>query len=396
MRPRAGHCALLLAALALGLHAVEARVQPLRPAAIEMDPPLPPRIIPSTVGHSEVERELRTLERLATSEKPVYAAGAASQARGGSAKSLAKPKAGKAQPAASAPAAAGGPGTAAWLLGLIHLHGAGVARDPVRAQQWFEAAWARGEPLAAAGMAWCLIDGCAGPPSPAAAQPWIDRLARANRGRALYLAWLSLTRQSPLVLAEIQNPRTGSEDPPLPHPELLLEAARLGDVHALIELGLDAASRRHWQQARSYFVAAAPKSKAAAANLEIIDMAQPRSAKSSEAAAAPGAAALAEARRAHRGEGMPADYAMAIRLYRQAQAEGNPEAQKMLALIFSRPTPTGEVDLAWMRQLAYVDVNSLAPSLSNLAGVRVMRREPTPLYDFLPPKWQQRTLAVAP
>ena len=46
---------------------------------------------------------------------------------------------------------------AAWQLGLIYLHGAGVRRDPAQAQRWFErAARFRREPLAQAGLAWCF------------------------------------------------------------------------------------------------------------------------------------------------------------------------------------------------------------------------------------------------
>ena len=54
----------------------------------------------------------------------------------------------QAPPGSSANMAAG---TAAWTLGLIYLHGAGVPQDPGQAQQWFERALALGERQALAG-----------------------------------------------------------------------------------------------------------------------------------------------------------------------------------------------------------------------------------------------------
>ena len=61
---------------------------------------------------------------------------------------------------------------AAWTLGLIELHGGAVQRSPAQAQTWFERATRLGrQPLAYAGLAWCHIEGCKGPPDPAAALP---------------------------------------------------------------------------------------------------------------------------------------------------------------------------------------------------------------------------------
>lgn len=56
---------------------------------------------------------------------------------------------------------------------------------------------------------------------------------------------------------------------------------------------------------------------------------------------------------AHRGDGMNPDYLEALRLYRQSAARGEPRAQSMLSLIFSR-TQDGTLDPAWMRELALV------------------------------------------
>ena len=50
------------------------------------------------------------------------------------------------------------PKEAAWLLGLLALHGKAMPFDPVQAQHWFERAYLLGNPLAAAGLAWCQMD----------------------------------------------------------------------------------------------------------------------------------------------------------------------------------------------------------------------------------------------
>ncbi|ARU04883.1 hypothetical protein CCO03_09500 [Comamonas serinivorans] len=52
---------------------------------------------------------------------------------------------------------------AAWQLGLVHLHGAGVPVDPVQAQSWFERAAQSGAAQAQAGLAWCHLQGCTTP-----------------------------------------------------------------------------------------------------------------------------------------------------------------------------------------------------------------------------------------
>lgn len=64
------------------------------------------------------------------------------------------------------PAPASSAATAAWQLGLLTLHGVGMAPDPAQARHWFERAQALGHPLAPAGLAWCEISGCVTSPNP--------------------------------------------------------------------------------------------------------------------------------------------------------------------------------------------------------------------------------------
>lgn len=82
------------------------------------------------------------------------------------------------------------------------------------------------------------------------------------------------------------------------------------------------------------------------------------------------------ARRHHRGDGVPVDYGLALRLYRQAAANGSEPAQQMLGLIQSRTLPGGGFDPSWMRQLASAAVGkpgnaNLGPGIAPAAQPRL-------------------------
>lgn len=271
---------------------------------------------------------------------------------------------------------------ASWVLGLLYLHGIGVAASPAEAAAWFERARAQGEPLAPAGLAWCEIDGCRTPPNPAAAQRWITLLRRVDLPRAQYLQWLADQRLSPLQLATPGLRGEPAPAPPAPDRQLLLSAARGGNLHARIELGFESISANRPAQALEHFRAAAPRSEAASANAALL------SERLRVTPPAPGPASAADtfarAQRNHRGEGQPANFVEAIRLYRLAQNQGSEPAKRMLELIFSRPGPDGQVDIAWMQQLAYLNLSGGAPALDSTTVRRALRREPTPLFDMLP------------
>lgn len=104
----------------------------------------------------------------------------------------------------------------------------------------------------------------------------------------------------------------------------------------------------------------------------------------------PGQATFERAQRAHRGQGQPANFTEAVRLYRQAQLEGSVSAGRMLGLIFSRTLPDDSVDIAWVQQLAQVDVTRPVPIIDPLAARVVLRREPTALSDLLQERWRPR------
>ncbi len=283
-------------------------------------------------------------------------------------------------------------GQAAWLLGLIYLHGAGVKTDPAKARQWFTLSLYYGEPRARASMAWCALDGCQTVPNLVQAQYWIRRLTSVDPGRAAYFQWLIERQLHPLSPAGSEG--LGSQS--TIERFWLDKAVTAGHVHALIALGILHAQDHDLDAALALFERAAPQSKVASENAAWIrqHIALSRSPSSTSlAGSAPASSAQATfkaARDHHRGDGVSINYAEAIRLYRQADLEGSAAARRMLALIYSRTTPDGTLDPTWMRQLGNLDVTSLAPRQDAPIGISALRKEPTGLIDLLPSRWQQR------
>ena len=280
---------------------------------------------------------------------------------------------------------------AAWQLGLVYLHGAGVRQDALLAQQWFSRAASHGrEPWAYAGLAWCAIDGCVAPPNIQLAERNLTLLRRSQPARADFLSWLQASRQAPAVADRpltATNPLASTADP-----QLLRRAGTAGDVPANVELGIIASGEERHQDAKRYFQRAAPHSPAAQANLQTL--ARQTSAPVQQAAPSASAQqALAMAQRYHRGSGVPANFAEAIRFYRIAAAQGSQEAQRMLELIQSRPMPDGSFNIAWMQQLAQVDTSRPQPSLGT-QHQPLLQRDPTPLFDQLPAFWRGQVTAL--
>ncbi|WP_312569581.1 hypothetical protein [Comamonas sp.] len=300
---------------------------------------------------------------------------------------------------AAAPASGYGSTTAAaqaaWHLGLIYLHGAGVRIDRTLAQQWFERAAQQGrESWAYAGLAWCTMDGCAAPPNPAGATRAIEQLRAAHPGRADYLAWLQATQLHPLRIPAA-NPR--SSNPRVPQDMALLErAAAAGDVPATMELGIMAFANQDIDRAQAYFRRVAPRSPVAAQNLRALQVNHHSSGAPMQASPNNAAqAALEMAQMYHRGQGVPANFAEAVRFYRLAEQRGSAQAHKMLELIFSQPMPDGSLNAAWMQQLAHVDVSTPVATLNSGVQTPQMQRLPTPLFDLLPAFWQRQVLQIA-
>ena len=76
--------------------------------------------------------------------------------------------------------------------------------------------------------------------------------------------------------------------------------------------------------------------------------------------------------------------------YQVAASSGDPQARKMLELIFSRPLQGGAIDVAWMQQLAglHIGTNGLSTGTTTAAPTSGWQREPSPLYDLVPLQWR--------
>ena len=345
---------------------------PAGPTADPQAAPAPPRLLPragptaptlpgaSATGPRRLDAALqRELDRLRLAAEP----------RGGF---------------GATPAAA----NAAWTLGLIELHrGLGPTAGAL-AQRWFERATRFGrQPLAYAGLAWCGIDGCGGPPDPSAAQQAITQLRPQHRGRALYLQWLLDTRTQPIQVRS--GGPEGVSQLLLPHRDLLEQAASAGDTQAHLELGLEAVTNGDLKRARAHLEAAAPRSLAAAEDLKVLDLQSGKAPHKAAQAATEAEELYQRALRAHRGIGRPANYAEALRLYQAAASKGSVPARRMLGLITSRLQPDGTVNPAWMAQLARLDMSEALPQIDSRSLSTLMYRDPTPLFDLLPPMWQR-------
>lgn len=284
---------------------------------------------------------------------------------------------------------------AAWALGLIYLHGAGVRRDTALAQRWFQQAARFGrEPWAYAGLTWCHLEGCAGPPDPTAASREIEQLRPLHRARADFLQWVLARRQTPLQVAK---PGMNQDQVlELPNRQLLEKAAEAGDMHANIELGMDAVTNERFEQAEQYFRRAGPQSQAAQENLQQLAArgSSPIKAQQNSPLTASAVEALMTARKYHRGQGVPSNFTEAIRFYRLADQRGSVEARRMLALIYSRPAPGGGLDPGWMQKLANVDVSTTIPTIGVLGTTHLLHREPTPLYDLMPVFWRDQLTQI--
>ena len=282
------------------------------------------------------------------------------------------------------------PNEAAWLLGLLALHGKAMPFDPVQAQHWFERAYLLGNPLAAAGLAWCHMTGFGGTPNPTLARTWIDRLHKVAPGRALFLEWYLENQLAPLETAQPAPLNRAQRPTPTALRKLLLRAAQAGDSHALNELALENVASGRLDIALRQFQAAGRQSDAAAHNARLLAERMDHRAAPPRTADQTGSDWFVQARRYHRGEGGPSNAAEALRLYQVAAASGSKEAQRMLELIYSRPTPQGAVDIAWMQQLAQLDISREGAVLDVHAptGQTLFARDPTPLYDLLPGHWR--------
>lgn len=279
---------------------------------------------------------------------------------------------------------------AAWILGLLYANGLGVDIDYSEAHLRFKQANQLGEPLSTAGLAWCEIHGCETWPSAHAARVWIAQLRSTKPARAMYLDWLVEQTFSPLQ-ANSEKSAVNNEKLAQQRRQLLLNAAKMQDVQALIELGFDAVANERLKEASTYFTTAAPNSAVAAQNAALIQTRQneqPVDCKIQGGADLPDNVLLSVAQALHRGNagvnGCPVNYAEAIRLYNLAANKGNVPAKRMLSLIYSKSDASGNLNIAWMQQLANLNAANLSLSIDSASLAPMLKREPTPLFDLIP------------
>jgi TPR repeat protein len=280
---------------------------------------------------------------------------------------------------------------AAWIMGLLTLHGRGLPADVRRAKSWFQIAWQQGEKMASAGLAWCEMVGCGMPPDLAKARYWRTQLSKFNRGRALYFEWLSRAQSAPLALPNEVDAKSTIDK--IPHRTLLVEAANAGDIHAHIELGIESAAKNQLDEALQHFVFAEQNSSIESNNARHIKAEIDEEKSSTKRPQLSldrnelAESSWLQARRYHRGEGTPINYVEAIRLYRKAADLGHLQAKKMLDLIFSQSAETGVINIFWMQRLSHMDVSGFAPQLPTVYGPVLLAREETGLTDFIPLIW---------
>ena len=282
---------------------------------------------------------------------------------------------------------------AVWQLGLLQLHGLHVPLDPVQAKHSFERAFQLGQPNAPAGLVWCAIDGCGGRPDIDQAREYLPALRKVNPGRAAYFEWLIQEDAAPIsanLPSTAQREHLHSQQ--RKH-QTLMRAVQAGDVIAKMEWGMELAAKGRTDEALEQFRSISIKSEAARHNIEVLNnqLGGGKNKLSGNPGQAGGAwQTFKQARVYHRGEGVPVNYTEAIRLYKRASDMGSEAAKRMLALIYSRPTADGALDVAWMQQLAYMDVNKDGSTPMNAPTAPVsLTRDPSPLYDYIARKWRQ-------
>jgi uncharacterized protein len=279
---------------------------------------------------------------------------------------------------------------AAWVLGLLYANGLGVDIDYSEAHLRFKQAHQLGEPLSAAGLAWCEIQGCETWPSAHAARVWIAQLRSTKPARAMYLDWMVEQTFSPLQ-ANSEKSAASNDKLAQQRRQFLLNAAKTQDVQALIELGFDAVANERLKEAHTYFAAAAPNSAVAAQNAALVQTRQNEqlvNCKIQGGADLPDTVLLSSAQALHRGNagvnGCPVNYAEAIRLYNLAASKGSVPAKRMLSLIYSKSDASGNLNIAWMQQLANLNVANLSLNIDGASLAPMLKREPTPLFDLIP------------
>jgi uncharacterized protein len=264
-------------------------------------------------------------------------------------------------------------------LGLLYLHGIEFPKQPTRAMELFLRSRLAGNATAQIAIAWCLLDGCGRGRNLDLFERHLSALQRVNQGRAQYFVYL----------AEQYKTKEGQNKIPSSRAQIALtRAVALKDRQALNEAGLQAIREKRLESAILNFEQALELgSTTARRNLvaaqRLIAQAQGTNMAQGSSDQFDADVLFDKANDLHRVGTNLSDYANAVALYRQSAAKGDVRAVRMLGLIFSRPSPQGGIDMAWMKQIAQIEAT---PSLGvyTIAPNASFSAEESGVIDLLP------------
>jgi len=245
-------------------------------------------------------------------------------------------------------------GTPAELLarGLRAYLGSDTPPDYDRAARAFKAAADAGDTRGAMAFAYLQMMGLGVARDLPAARAKLQQASAAGIVRADYL----------LSLLEAMDKRPQS---PQRAAMLRESAARRGDAVAENAMGVhyqlqgERVTAELWyQRAADHGSRSAVQNLANLARSEVVKEQVATTTRAAETGQADADSLFVLAQRHHRGDGVPLDYAQALRLYRAAAAKGSEAARQMLGLIQSRPSPDGQIDPVWMQELATANVGA--------------------------------------
>lgn len=266
---------------------------------------------------------------------------------------------------------------AAFLVALRYFDGDCVRKSYAEAHRWFEVAAAAGHWCAAAAASYLRAEGLGVEREPAAARAGFREAQAAGCARAFYLQ------------AQTEDRTLRPERRSLAR-ELLERGAALGDGHSLNALGAERERDDDRRAAEALYARAARAgNRAARVNLQRLDRYFSRHERRESLESLrrrvqlrEPAAEFALAQRYHRGDGVTADYTVALKLYRLAAEAKHPPAVEMLALILSRTDPrSAGVDIAWMQILAYAPLAT--DETGRQRGVLQPVIDDDPFYDMV-------------
>jgi uncharacterized protein len=226
-------------------------------------------------------------------------------------------------------------------LGLQHLQGTQAAPDLKQAGLVFMQAWVRGDAQAATAVAVCHWMGCYGVPDRRAVVLWTERARAREPGKAKLLEWATAQRWA------AQNTSVANA--------LLQAAVQLQEPIALNEHALAQVTAGQPRSALRNFELAAQRGSPAALHNQRLLMQQLESSSSEPDgahASLVGQAQYEQGMRYHAGAGVPVNYAQALLYYRQAASMGHLQAQRTAQLMLSNRNASGQLDEAWIKQLA--------------------------------------------